>query len=103
MAKPEQDRDTQPVGTGGKVLRVGIFQGGRSLEERLFRKPTNVTLGQSTKNTFVVPASVELPKSFTLFEHTGKGYALNFTDTMEGRLSLGDSVVDLGQLRKGKA
>lgn len=100
MAKLDQDRNDQPQ---GRVLRVGIFQGGRSLEERLFRKPTNITLGQSTKNTFVVPASVDLPKSFTIFEHTQGGYALNFTDSMEGRISLGDQVVDLAQLRKGKA
>lgn len=100
MAKPEQEREAQ---SQGKILRVGIFQGGRSLEERLFRKPTNITLGQSTKNTFVVPTSVELPKSFSLFEHGPRGYALNFTATMEGRLSLGDQVMDLAQMRKGKA
>lgn len=86
-----------------KILRVGIFQGARSLEERLFRRPTNVTLGQSTKNTFVVPASVVLPRSFTLFEPAPKGYALNFTDGMEGRLNLGDTIVDLAQLRRGQA
>ena len=84
-----------------RALRVGIFQGGRSLEERLFRRRSNITVGQSAKNTFVVPATVDLPKGFTLFEVTPKGYALNFTDRMEGRLSLGgDAVVDLAALRK---
>ena len=87
-----------------KALRVGIFQGGKSLEERLFRRRTNITVGQSAKNTFVVPATVDLPKGFTLFEVTPKGYALNFTDKMEGRISLGgDAVMDLAQLRKGQA
>ena len=87
-----------------RALRVGIFQGGRSLEERLFRRRSNITVGQSAKNTFVVPATVDLPKGFTLFEVTPKGYALNFTDRMEGRLSLGgDAVVDLAALRKDKA
>ncbi len=98
MAEKQRGEQSQE-----KILRVGIFQGGRSLEERLFRKRTNITLGQSVKNTFVVPASVALPKIFSLFESTPKGYALNFTDSMEGRLSLGEAVIDLSQLRKGKA
>ncbi|MCS6914589.1 MAG: AgmX/PglI C-terminal domain-containing protein [Myxococcales bacterium] len=101
MSRADAERDApQQV---KKILRVGLFQGGKSLEERLFRKPTNVTLGQSTRNTFVVPASAVLPKSFTLFEHGQGGYALNFTDSMEGRLSLGEAVLDLSQLRQGKA
>ena len=100
MGMAEKERGSQ---SQEKILRVGIFQGGRSLEEKLFRKRTNITLGQSTKNTFVVPASVALPKSYTIFESTPNGYALNFTDAMEGRLSLGDAVVDLAQLRKSKA
>jgi hypothetical protein len=63
-----------------------------------------VTIGQSVKNTFVVPASNVLPRSFNLFELTPQGYALNFTDAMDGRVSLGDQVVALPALRQaGKA
>ena len=95
-------------GTSGpdapKILRIGIIQGEKIVEERLVRKRENVTVGQSAKNTFVVPASNALPRTFTLFELTPQGYALNFSDGMDGRVSLGDSVVALPALRQaGKA
>ncbi len=68
------------------------------------RKRENVTVGQSTKNTFVVPASNALPRTFVLFDLSPQGYALNFTDAMDGRVSLGDQVVALPALRQaGKA
>jgi hypothetical protein len=87
-----------------KILRIGIIQSGKIVEERLVRKRENVTIGQSAKNTFVVPASNYLGRTFTLFELTAAGYALNFTDGMDGRVSLGDQVVSLPALRQaGKA
>jgi hypothetical protein len=84
-----------------KILRIGIIQGEKVVEERLVRKRENVTIGQSAKNTFVVPASNALPRTFTLFELTPNGYALNFTEGMDGRISLGDNVVALPALRQG--
>src|SRR5262245_29209098 len=86
-----------------KILRIGIIQNGKIVEERLVRRRENVTIGQSTKNTFVVPASNALPRTFTIFELTPAGYALNFSDSMDGRVSLGEQVVALPALRQGKA
>jgi hypothetical protein len=87
-----------------KILRIGIIQSGKIVEERLVRKRENVTVGQSAKNTFVVPASNYLGRSFTLFELSPQGYALNFTEGMDGRVSLGEQVVALPALRQaGKA
>ncbi|MEL6178623.1 MAG: AgmX/PglI C-terminal domain-containing protein [Myxococcota bacterium] len=89
--------------TGSKVLRVGIIQNGRPVEERLFRKRQPVSIGQTPKQTFCVPVA-DIPKSFTLFELKGNDYYLNFTPKMGGRISLGDGVHDMGSLRKsGKA
>lgn len=87
-----------------KILRVGIIQNGRIIEERLLRTREPVTVGQRLKNTFVI-ASSEFPTSFTLFDTKGaKGYTLQFTGKMTGRMSLGDSVYDLKALRdSGKA
>lgn len=97
MAKVQQASDM-------KILRIGIIQSGKIVEERLVRKRENVTIGQSAKNTFVVPASNYLGRSFTLFELGPQGYALNFTDGMDGRVSLGEQVVALPALRQaGKA
>lgn len=82
-----------------KILRVGIIQSGRIVEERLIRKREDVSIGQASKNTFILPAS-HLPKSFTLFEGKGGGYHLIFDDSMEGRVSIGDEVLDLKSLGK---
>jgi hypothetical protein len=85
-----------------KILRIGIIQGGRIVEERLVRERISVTVGQSAKNMFVVPSEA-LPRTFVMFEVTPQGYALNFTPNMDGRLSLGDAVVPLVQLQARSA
>jgi TonB family protein len=84
-----------------KILRIGIVQSGKIVEERLVRKRENVTIGPSAKNTFVV-MSTALPRSFTIFELTPSGYALNFTDGMDGRIAFDQNVppVTLAQLRQ---
>lgn len=90
--------------SGQKVLRIGLIQNGKIVEERLIRALKPVTIGQSlNKNTFVVPAS-GLPKSFTVFEKGHSGHVLQFTQKMSGRLLVGDQVVTLEDLvRQGKA
>ncbi len=85
---------------GPKILRVGLIQNQRILEERLFRKPQTVTVGQDfKKNTLVVPAS-NLPKTFPVFALTNKGYVLQFTEKMEGKISGGQGVKTLEEVRK---
>ena len=81
-----------------KILRVGVIQGGKIIEERHLRKRDNVTVGQDSRNTFVVPAS-NLPPSFPVFEFKNNQYSLVFTETMEGRVRLGTADVDFASLR----
>lgn len=89
--------------TGPKILRVGIIQNGKIIEERLLRKQGPVTVGHHPKNSFHVPVA-DIPKSATLFEHKNNQYQLIFTEKMSGRVSLGDGVHDLDKLRaSGKA
>ena len=86
-----------------KILRVGIIQGGRIVEERLLRRQQQVTVGRSPKNTFVVPIS-NLPRSFALLDVRGGRYVLNFQEGSEGRVSVRGGVFDLAELaRSGKA
>ena len=86
-----------------KILRVGIIQGGKIIEERLLRKMEAVTIGWSPKNTLVVPAS-NLPRSFTLFGIRGGSYTLNFMQGAKGRVLLDGGVAQLGSLASsGKA
>ena len=82
-----------------KILRIGVIQAGKIIEERLVRKRDSVTIGASPRNTLVVPAST-LPRSFTLFEMAGQNYYLRFNESMDGRVSVGDKVMALDQVRQ---
>jgi outer membrane biosynthesis protein TonB len=83
---------------GPKVLRIGIVQAGRVVEERIIKQRTTVTVGQSEKAMFVIPAP-NLPSPFKLFELIGTDYYLNWVDGMQGRLALATGISDLGALR----
>lgn len=83
---------------GPKVLRIGLVQGGRVVEERIVKKRQTVTVGPSEKNLFVVPAQ-DLPSSFKLFELVEGTYYLNFTSGMDGRIALPTGISTLGMLQ----
>jgi len=82
-----------------KVLRIGIVQDGKIVQERLIKAGEPVTVGESTRNTFVFPPS-SLPKRHQLFVPKGRGYVLNFTEEMAGKISYKNAIVSLGQLRE---
>lgn len=82
-----------------KILRIGIIQGGRIVEERLVRKRENITIGQSAKNTFVVPSDA-LPRHWLLFEVTGNRYTAHFSDGMDARIAVGSEIISLSQLKQ---
>lgn len=84
--------------TGPKVLRIGLVQSGRVIEERIIKQRTHVTVGPNEKNMFVVAAG-DLPASFRLFELVGNDYSLNFLDGMTGRVALPTGISDLNVLR----
>lgn len=87
-----------------KVLRIGLFQNNRIIEERMLRQPGLVSVGQQLKgNTFVVPAS-DLPQTMVLFEPKGSGYVLRITPQMTGRVRIGDSIATIQDLiQSGRA
>jgi len=98
-----------PQATGPKVLRIGLVQAGRVIEERVVKQRTHVTVGPSEKNMFVVNAP-GLPPTFRLFELVGTDkkrseYHLNYLDGMTGRVALQTGIADLqglkGQARRG--
>jgi len=82
-----------------KLLRVGIIQADRILEERHIHKG-DVTIGHDAKNTIVLPPSEDLPARFALFENRNNQYQLVFDDAMQGRVHLGTSDVELDRVRK---
>ena len=82
-----------------KILRVGVVQAGRIIEEKLIRHMKDVTIGSSMRNTFTILAS-SLPKSYTLFEVVGRRYHLAFTEAIDGRVSVDGRIVTLAQAVK---
>src|SRR5882724_9676245 len=87
-----------PQVTGPKVLRIGLVQGGKVIEERVIKQRSHVTIGPSEKSMFVVP-SQSVPANFRLFELIGNEYHLNFLDGMSGRVALQTGITDLAALR----
>src|SRR5690606_4712455 len=73
--------------TGPKVLRIGLVQGGRVIEERIIKQRSHVTIGPSEKSMFVI-SSTTVPPNFRLFELVGTDYCMNFLDGMSGRVAL---------------
>jgi hypothetical protein len=82
-----------------KVLRIGIIQDGQMVQERLIKQGEPVLVGDSAKNTFVLPKT-HLPKSeFPLFVQKNGSYHLQFTDAMKGKVSSNGAVVAIEKLR----
>lgn len=82
----------------GKILRIGIVQDRKIVQEQLIRDRQTVTVGESTKNTFVFPPC-SLPKRFPVFVSKGSNYFLQFTEGMEGKVSIKGSVTELSEFR----
>ena len=111
MASTQQPRGTgrpgamtmamQAVKTvqGPKVLRIGVIQGGKIIEERIIRNRETVSVGTTERNTFTIVAP-EFPAHFELFQMVGGTYKLNFTDAMEGRVAMPQGVQALAQLKQ---
>jgi len=87
-----------PQATGPKVLRIGLVQGGKVIEERVIKQRSHVTIGPSEKSMFVIP-SKNIPPNFRLFELMGGEYVLNWLEGMTGRIALKTGISDLGALR----
>ncbi len=83
-----------------KVLRIGIIQDGKIVQERLIKANEPVSVGESAKNTFVFPATHLGQAEFTLFKMESNGYVLQFTERMKGKISSGGAVVALQKLRR---
>jgi len=80
-----------------KVLRVGVIQGGKIVEERLLPARQPVTIGSGPRNTIVVPQS-DLPDSKLVFSFHGDRYTLLFDEGVEGRIQGPHGSADFGAL-----
>lgn len=83
-----------------KVLRIGIIQDGKIVQERLVKTGEQVTVGESSRNTFVFPKTKLKKPEFTLFSWSGGQYHLHFTQEMRGKVSSGGIVLGLDKVRQ---
>ncbi|MCA9552415.1 MAG: AgmX/PglI C-terminal domain-containing protein [Myxococcales bacterium] len=83
-----------------KVLRIGIVQRGKIIDEQEMKRRETVSVGTSDGATFTV-VSDALPAKHDLFEYDGKNYFLRFLPGMEGRIQqTGSQVFGFEDLRK---
>ncbi len=81
-----------------KILRIGVVEGAKVIEERIIKNRQTVTVGSADNNVFVV-RSKELPASCDLFEIVDGEYYLNFSDAMTGRVTFTSGASELAQLK----
>jgi len=85
------------VAQQSKVLRIGVIQGGKIVEERVVPARQAVTVGSSSRNVIVVPQS-NLPASTTVFAWQGDRYQLSFEEGVDGRIQGPQGAADFGAL-----
>lgn len=93
---------TQPAAP--KILRVGVLQGRQILEDKLYRTPTTISIGESPKATIMVIGEQEnqYPQKYNLFQHDGRGYSLSFKTGMKGKVRVKDGEQSLADLVKNR-
>lgn len=90
MAKPART---------AKVLRIGVIQDGKIIQERVAKANENITVGESQKASFALPKGQIGGPDFLLFQHHSQGYSLRFTEAMKGRVSTHGQVAALQKLQ----
>lgn len=81
-----------------KVLRIGVVQEGKIIQERLIKSGETVTVGDSPKAMFSYPG-LGIGGSHALFVASGSSYALVVPEKVEGKISWKDGIRDLSELR----
>lgn len=79
-------QDTRP-----RVLRVGLVQGGRIVEERTLKTNESLCAGSSEKNELLIE-SAALGASYRLVQARDGGYTLRVPEGLTGRVSDGDNI-----------
>lgn len=84
-----------------KVLRIGILQDGKIVQEQRMSPGETVTIGGSSKATFTYDIE-GLPKRFPLFVCKQGQYSLRFLKSMSGKVAFEKGIASLGKLIEHK-
>jgi hypothetical protein len=83
-----------------KVLRIGIAQEGKIVQEKLMKTAETVSVGDNQRNSFVVTGT-KLPPRFDLFVPQRDGtYLLVVPEWIEGKISWKDGIKGLDEIRQ---
>lgn len=85
---------THKLENNEKVLRLGVVENGRIVEERIIRRQGSITVGRSARNT-VMLASLDAPESLPLIDVHRGAHVLRFKKGDFGKVSCGGEVIDL--------
>ncbi len=92
------DQSTQP-----KVLRIGIIQDKKLIEERIVNAGASVTIGADEGCTLVVPEAKLSLESFPLFVYQDGQYRLQFNKEVKGKITSESNPVSLDKARKDRS
>ncbi len=82
-----------------RVLRVGVVQDGKIVQERLIRHGETVTVGESPLSTFVI-SDTKLGPRHTLLAFAGGSYTLSVPAWVGGTIQSKDGVCSVDELRR---
>lgn len=92
-----------PGETAARVLKVGLVQDGKLIEDSVLGSREGLTIGLDPTNKFSI-AEPAAPRRHMLIEYTQHGYKLNLLPEMKGRMLIDDRTIELAELiSSGKA
>ena len=84
-------------------LRVAMIWNGTIIQEKVLQKAADIMIGEGIKNTFVIPAeSLPNVESFPLFTSSQAGYTINLTESMSGKVTIGDTTQPVSDFIKSR-
>ena len=83
--------------TLSRVLKFGLVQDGKLIEEGILEEKQGITLGYDATNTISVTGD-NMPRKHRLVEPSGNGFKLNVIPDVEGKVAVGNAVTDIKDL-----
>lgn len=80
-----------------RVLKYGLVQDGKIIEEYILGEKEGITLGTDTSNTISV-AEGRVPRRHRLIEPYGNSYKLTLFEGIEGKVSVGDQIYSIPEI-----
>jgi len=96
MSAPAPQTAQKPL---AKVLRIGMAQDQKIVQEKVLKIGETVTIGENPRNSFVLTGT-KLPPRHELFIAKGDSYVLAVPDWVEGKISWKDGIRGLDEIRQ---